>query len=80
MGSRRARLIDLEGRTVGTWAVEGDPPPRELRMAATPKLLGVMADPEADAVPITIKEIVYRLEGMDGGGTLLYRRETGPWG
>ena len=74
----KARLIDLEGVTVQEMAVPDRYPPTYLVRACAPKI-AAMVEPE-DPIMLSIKKIVYRLEGRDGGGTYIYRRETGPWG
>jgi hypothetical protein len=77
----RARLIDLEGVTIGELAVRDGHPPPVIEVAAVPKLTAKWCDEGADPTALVrVKTIVYRLERRDGAGTLIYRRETGPWG
>lgn len=76
----KARLLDLEGQTVAEHVV-AEPPPRWIEMAAAPKIECSWAAPEEPITPaLSIKRIVFALERQDGGGTLIYRRLTGPWG
>lgn len=72
-----ARLIDLEGRTLGEVAVK-DPPPHYLYVAVAPRICARF-DPEKPYIP-DMKQLLFGLERRDGGGTYIYRRETGPWG
>lgn len=73
----RARLIDLEGLTVaeiGLHPVHDGHPPLVIEMAANPKLI------TGEPASVMVKALEYELERVDGGGTLIYRRRTGPWG
>lgn len=77
-----ARLLDTEGVTVKELAVAPSffgRPPQIIRTAATP-LIKMQFDPEPQPMAVTFKYIEYKLERVDGGGTLIYRRITDPWG
>lgn len=75
--ARVARLLGFESELVDELVIPVDPtfgPVRTLHRAAAPKLTAFLEDDDPTPASLSIETIDFDLAGVDGAGTLIYRR------